>query len=127
MPRDITAKKVVSWGSSILLFIIIAGYGIWISRDLLFGIHISVSGIYDGEQAAESILSLGGTARHANKVTVDGHIVPIAQSGAWSDTIVLLPGYNIVSISATDKFGRTNIKTYHVYYSTSLPTSPAVQ
>jgi hypothetical protein len=120
MPREITAKHVVRYGSIILLFVVIAGYGMWISRDLLFGIRLSVSGISDGMSAQAPLLDITGTARHANNVTLDGRTIPIAQSGAWSDTIALMPGYNVVTIGASDKFGRTKSRQYRVYYKAAV-------
>jgi hypothetical protein len=116
MHREITAKKIVRYGSMILLFVVIAGYGIWISRDLLFGIKVSVIGIHDGMSTSEPLLSLSGTAKHASDVTLDGRIMPVDQDGAWHDTIALESGYNIVTIGAGDRFGRKTTTEYRVYY-----------
>lgn len=126
MHQELTAKKVLTVGGAIVLFGVIVGYGIWISRDLLFGIHSSVSGISDGMTVTDSLLSLSGKARHANDVTLDGSIVPIDQKGEWTDTIALLPGYNVVTIGASDKFGRTTDKSYRVYY-TAPPSTGSGQ
>ncbi len=116
MSHDFTAKRLIRTGSIVLLFAVIVGYGIWISHDLLFGISMSVTGITDGMTAKTALLDLSGHAKHANDVTLDGRKVAIDQSGAWHDTIALLPGYNIVTVGATDKFGRTTTKSYRVYY-----------
>jgi hypothetical protein len=112
----ITAKKVVSYGSVILLIAIIIGYGIWRSRDLLFGIKLTATGISDGMTTTESLLDFSGTAHHANGITVNGETVPLSGDGEWHDTIALLDGYNVVTVTATDRFGRTISKTYRVYY-----------
>ena len=120
MRQDLTAKKVLRTSGIVLLFAVIIGYGVWISHDLLFGIRMTVSGVTDGMTVKTPLLDLSGRARHANDVTLDGHTTAIDQRGAWSDTIALLPGYNAVTVAATDKFGRTTAKTYRVYY-----TAPA--
>ena len=128
--REITAKSALTWGSILLLFVVIVGYGMWISRDLLFGIKISVAGISDGMSVSSPLIDLSGTARRATGVTVDGDPVSIDQNGAWQDTLALVPGYSIVTIGATDKFGRTKTVMYRVYYktpSTSTETPAAVQ
>lgn len=98
------------------LCVLIAGYGVWISRDLLFGITSRVNGVTDGMATTEPLLSLSGRARHAGKVTLNGRTVAIDQNGSWADIIALLPGYNIITIAATDKFGRTTTASYRVYY-----------
>ena len=116
MTRGITGKKLVRFGSIVLLVVVLAGYGIWRSRDLLFGINFSVSGIQDGMTATSPLLEFSGVSRHATLMTVDGRVVPIAQNGTWSDTIVLLEGNNTVTIAIKDKFGRTITKEYRIYY-----------
>ena len=120
MTTGITAKKLVRGGGIILLFIVIFGYGILKAGDIIFGIKLTVVGISDGMQATEPILSFGGTAKRAKAITVDGRIVPAAQDGTWKDTIALLPGYNVVTISTTDKFGRTTLTRYRVFYDAPL-------
>ncbi len=118
MTRGLTAKKLLSLGSIILLFVLIALYGIWRSRDLLFGIGLSTSGITDGMTTASPILEFSGRAKHASEVTVDREIVPLSQDGTWHDSLALMAGYNVVAITATDKFHRTIRKEYRVYYKT---------
>lgn len=128
MTTGITAKKLLSYGGIIIFVVIIVGYGIWRSRDLLFGINISVAGISDGMTTTESIVSFGGVANHASEITVDGRIVPLAQDGTWTDTISLLAGYNVVTIAAKDKFGRTISNEYRIYYSAppKAPVAPVI-
>lgn len=116
MPKEFNAKRTLTIGGGIFLAILILGYGVWISRDLLFGIQSTVSGITDGTSASEQILSLSGRARHAAKVTLDGRTLAIDLDGRWTDTIALLPGYNVLTVSATDKFGRVQTHSYRVYY-----------
>jgi len=116
MTREITAKKILTYIGMFFLFVIIVGYGIWRSRDLLFGIRISVSGISDGMASQDSILTFSGMAKHATAITIDGGTVPLSDSGAWQDTLALSPGYNVVTITASDKFGRTIKNQYRVFY-----------
>ncbi len=121
MTRGITAKRLVRWISIILLIALIGGYGIWRSRDLLFGIRLSVTGITDGMTATSEVLNLSGTAKHANSLSLDGRTVPLTESGTWQDTILLLPGSNVITIAATDKFQRTIFKEYNVVYIAPAP------
>ena len=118
MTRGITAKKLVSWGSIVLLFVVIGGYGILRSRDLLFGIRMSTTGISDGMTATTDTLEFSGIAKHARGIKVNGQTISISEDGAWHDSLALLSGYNIVTVTATDRFGRTTVKGYRVYYPT---------
>jgi hypothetical protein len=112
----ITAKKIVRYGSISLIVVIVLGYGIWQSRDLLFGISTSITGISDGLSTNNPLLDFGGNAYHANALVINGRTVPLTGNGSWNDTIALLPGYNTIDIQITDRFKRTTEKIYRVYY-----------
>ncbi len=116
MTRGLTAKKLLSFGSVILLLALILGYGIWRSRDLLFGIRLNTVGITDGMTATVPILEFSGTAHHANGITVDGETIPLSEDGTWHDSLALMEGSNVITVTATDKFNRTIRKEYRVYY-----------
>ena len=116
MTKGITGKKLLSLISLTLLFIIIIGYGIWRGRDLLFGIHMSVTGISNNETVTDPILNLSGTAYHAIAITVNGRTVSVEENGNWNDPIALQNGYNIIDISAKDKFNRITSKIFTVNY-----------
>ncbi len=123
MAEGITAKRLLRTGGPMLLALLIAAYGIWQGRDLLFGIRLRVEGISDGMRAASPVLALSGVARHGSGMTVNGRFVPVAESGAWSDTIALLPGTNVITLAAADKFKRQRTRAYTVFYSSEAPIS----
>ena len=105
-------KQILKYGA-LSLFV---GYGIARSHDLIFGIHFSVNGINDGMVTTEPVLTFSGEADHVTGMAVNGRVVPVAQDGTWMDTVALSPGYNVVTISAQDKFNRTVIHTYRLNY-----------
>jgi hypothetical protein len=111
-----TLKKMLSLGGGIAIALIVFGYGIWISRDLLFGITNKISGISDGMTTKNGILEFSGVAKHANNLTIDGRTVPLSDDGTWTNTLALLPGYNTIQIQVTDRFKRIKTKEYKVYY-----------
>ena len=119
-----TGKKLLKFISLTLLFVIIIGYGIWKGRDLLFGIKLTVSGIENNQTTKNPIINLTGVAYHAISITINERTVSIEQNGDWHDTIALLNGYNIITISAKDKFGRTISKTYTINYKAPPDTIP---
>ncbi len=111
-------KKIVSLAGILAIITLVLGYGVWISRDILFGIHFSVSGLHDGLSTSEPLLTVSGNAYHASMLVIDGRTVPLSDTGSWQDTLALLPGYNTIQISVTDRFKRTTTKEYRVYYKT---------
>ena len=134
MTRGITGKKILKFIGLSVLFCFMVGYGVWIGRDLIFGISLNISGIQNNETVATSTLDLTGMAYHATEITVNGRTVSVEENGAWHDTIALLNGYNIIKVSAKDKFGRTISKVFTINYAEPpskmtpaevTPTTPA--
>lgn len=121
-----TGKKLLKFISLSLLFLVIIFYGVWKGRDLIFGIRLTVNGIQNNETVKNPVLNLSGLAYHAVSITINGRIVSVEENGMWHDVIALLKGYNIVSISAKDKFNRTISKVYTVNYEEPPDTAPPI-
>ena len=126
MTRDNTGKRLLKFIGLTLLFVIIIGYGIWKGRDLLFGIQLTIYGIQNNETVKTPVLNVSGLAYHAVAITIDGRTVSVEEDGRWQDTIALLNGYNIVSVSAKDKFNRIVTKTFTVNYDAPPNVQPEI-
>ncbi|MFZ3011688.1 MAG: hypothetical protein WA060_01660 [Minisyncoccia bacterium] len=110
-------KKIVKIAGFSVFFILIILYAIFISKDLIFGIKIREVNLSDGTVFTENIVKLTGNAKNAIKLTLNGREISIDQEGNFGETIALLPGYNIVTIKAEDKFGYVDEKNYKLIYS----------
>lgn len=115
MQRD--AKKVLTLTALSLFFGIIVIYAIFGAKDVIIGIKIRDVSIKDGQVYTEGLLPVSGIAKNALKLTLNGREISIDQSGKWQETIALSPGYNLVSITAWDKFGNQDQKIYKLTYS----------
>ncbi len=116
MTKGMTAKKMVRIVGIVMLFVVVVGYGIWGGKDLLFGIHFKSLNITDGMRAETSPIEIIGIAPRAKNITIDGGPISVGEDGSFHDTRALLPGYNSITISASDKFGQTITKNFQVYY-----------
>ncbi len=116
MSPQFNLKKILSLGGAVIIVIAVLGYGVWISRDLLFGIRFSINGITDGMSTSEGIVTFSGLAHRASLLVIDGHTVPLAEDGTWTNTLALVPGENTIQIKVTDRFKRTTEKVYRIYY-----------
>ena len=68
----------------------------------------------------ESILEVVGTAKNAKDLTLNNREISIDQAGNFKETVVLLPGYNLIDIKALDKFGNREEKNYKLIYEAKL-------
>ena len=112
-------KKIVKIVSLSIFFILIVIYAVFISKDLIFGVKIKDVNITDGATYTESVLKITGNARNAIKLVLNGREISVDEKGNFSETIALLPGYNIINIKAKDKFDYVDEKNYKLMYKTA--------
>src|SRR3990167_7728560 len=109
-------KKLLKISLFTLFVIVISIYALFRSNDLIFGVKIKDVNIVDGSKATENILRVIGKARNATDLTLNGRTISIDKEGNFNETIVLLSGYNIVSIEAKDKFVNEDEAHYQLIY-----------
>jgi hypothetical protein len=110
-------KKVVAIASLAIFFLIIASYAFFVSHNLIYGVKIKNVNIIDGATVHDAILHITGNAKNAINLSLDGRDISIDQAGNFDETIALLAGYNIINITAKDKFGDVDEKNYKIMYS----------
>lgn len=109
-------KKMVKVIGFSIFFLFVIIYAIFISRDLISGVKIRDVNLIDGSTHTESVIKVTGNAEHAIKLTLNGREISVDQEGNFSETIALLLGYNIINITAQDKFGYMDEKNYQLIY-----------
>lgn len=72
--------------------------------------------VQDGTKVTDNILKITGTAKNANKLTLNDRVISVDLKGNFDETIALLLGYNIISIKAQDEFGNNDEKIYKLMY-----------
>ena len=63
-----------------------------------------------------STLTITGTVRGANSLSLDGASIPVAQDGSWQETVLLQGGLNTFEISAKKLLGAESDVTEQVLY-----------
>lgn len=112
------SMKQLTLKSGILLtlgvaIIALVGYNM---RDRILGTPLVVRTADNGATLTSAFLPITGSARHARELLINGRSITIDRHGAFTDEIVLSPGYNIVEVSLTDQFGSHKTKTYQVVF-----------
>ena len=109
--------KRIKVGIFVIFFVFIALYGFLRSTDLLFGVKIkdvklNALPAESGQVVRESVTRVTGTAKNAVFLSLNGREISVDLEGNFEETIALLPGYNIISIEAKDKFGYMDEENY---------------
>src|SRR3989344_2906968 len=105
-------KKITKITSLFLFFVFIVIFAVFGAHDLIFGVKIKNVNLVDGTTFTDSVLKVTGNAKNDIKLTLNDREISINQAGDFDETIVLLPGYNIINIRALDKFGYSDEKNY---------------
>ncbi|OGI65293.1 hypothetical protein A2642_01485 [Candidatus Nomurabacteria bacterium RIFCSPHIGHO2_01_FULL_39_10] len=109
-------KKILQISALSMLFLFIVFYAFFRSEDLLLGVKIKNINIVDGAIVKNSIIAVTGNAKNAINLTLNGREITINENGDFNETIALLAGYNIINITAKDKFGYVDEKNYKLMY-----------
>jgi hypothetical protein len=99
-----------------ILFLFIFIYAFFRSKDLIFGIKIKDVNITDDAKMTSNVIKVTGNAKTAKNITLNGREISINENGDFNETVALLSGYNIINITAKDKFGCIDEKNYKLIY-----------
>ncbi|MBI5139236.1 hypothetical protein HZA26_01355 [Candidatus Nomurabacteria bacterium] len=105
-------KKILKITALSVFFIFIIIYAFYRSSSLIFGVEIKNVNISDGAKFTSASLEITGVAKGAIKLTLNDREISIDGAGNFRDEVVLLSGYNVISIRAIDKFGYVDEKNY---------------
>lgn len=108
-------KKALKFWILIGFFAFILIDAFFVSRNLLLGVRIRNVNIEDGSTFTESLLVISGNAKNALNLSLNNHEIPIDEDGNFKETVALNKGYNIVTIEAKDKFGKSDKETFRLF------------
>lgn len=115
-------NKNIKWWSSItscaMLFIIIGVFAWEKMSFLVVGVQIEARIERD---ANTSITKVVGKAPNATYISLNGREIFIDKDGSFNETIALIPGFSVVTIDATDKFGKNREKKFQLVYEGEAP------
>lgn len=110
MTKDV--KKILKIASLAVFSLILIIYALFRSSDLIFGVKIKNVNL----KTEERIIKITGNAKNAVNLSLNGREISVDERGNFSETVALLPGYNIVSLQALDKFENRDEKSYQLIY-----------
>lgn len=94
----------------LVVVLIIGGYAISRSWNLLSGPKLLINTPTEGQAIRDSFITVSGEAERIASLHLNGRQIFTTTEGHFNESLLLLPGYNIIVIEAEDKFGRELIK-----------------
>lgn len=101
----------------IIILLIAVGIGIYVffqGYDLLRGPVVSVESPVHGQSFNEPLIEITGSAKNISFIYLNDTQIFVNPEGDFSEQLLLLPGYNIITIRATDKFNREVQRELHL-------------
>lgn len=100
--------------AAIVLSILVV-YGFIKALPLILGPDIRIDAPEDQMVATDGFMTISGTATHTKELTLNGAPFLIDENGRFSTTLLLPKGGAILTLSATDRFGRRTSIERSVY------------
>lgn len=97
-----------------MLLTVILGYGYLKTRDLFRGVKLTVETLEDGQTVNNPLLLLKGSAKKAVYLSINDREIFLTLDADFQDSLLLLPGYNIIEIKTRDRFGKEKSREFHV-------------
>ena len=98
-------RRVVVVSCSTIVTVILFGYLIYQARFLILGPQVTLTEAGHSPITTQTV-ELKGTAANITHMTLNGRAIFTDQAGVFQETLVLNHGYNLITITARDRYGR---------------------
>lgn len=109
-------RHILGWGAGIVIGIALVTYGLYQARNLIGGPSIIIESPKRGSVITTSRVNIVGTAEQVTYITLNERPIFIDESGAFEETTLLAPGYNVIELSVRDRFERTHRELLELVY-----------
>lgn len=91
--------------------VLLVGYGFWQSSQFIKGPTILIHSPQTGQAFTEPLVEIEGQALRIAKLYLNDNQIFTDDDGFFSESLLLLPGYNILTLRAEDGFERETTET----------------
>ncbi|MDO8555002.1 MAG: hypothetical protein Q7R75_00330 [bacterium] len=90
----------------VLSFILLVAYFIFGARSYILGPELFIAKPSNGGTVNDSFLVIKGNVSRAALLWINDQSIVADKNGAFEESLLLSKGYNIIGVTAKDKFGR---------------------
>ncbi len=99
--------KILKVSVIILGILIVLGYALFATHDFILGPTISVTEPANGATFTSPSIRIKGVVLRIQDISLNGRSITIDEQGNFNEAVLLAPGYNVFTLAARDKFGRS--------------------
>ncbi|MEI6553847.1 MAG: hypothetical protein WCO09_04715 [bacterium] len=109
----------------VLIICVIGGYTGFQSKKIISGPQITIQSP-STTSANNGAVDVSGIVKNVSVVTLNDRLIPIDEAGQFKEKVLLYPGYNVIKVKATDKFGSCVTKELQLVYTDSTTTGTKI-
>lgn len=79
---------------------------------LLHGPKLEIKSIADTTPLDHALITVSGKAKFTQELFINGALLSLSPNGTFEKKIVLSEGYNTLTVSGVDRYGKTQVKEY---------------
>lgn len=113
---SIAGRRTVQIALGGMILTALFAYGAFQARDLIKGPEIAITSPQSGATVQASMVRITGEATRVSSIELNDRDIFIDQNGRFREPITLSPGYNVIKVEATDRFGRTTSNTLRLVH-----------
>lgn len=117
------SRKLIIRILTILGILIVVGYSFFALKDVLRGPRIDIETPQSGYSTTTPMIGVSGRVFRGNLFFIDNATTTIDLEGNFSEQLLLSSGYNIMTLEARDRYGRTSTETIEMVLVTKTATS----
>lgn len=114
--KELSGTKLVRLVVISVLAILLIWYTWSKISPLVQGPDINIDNISHGQVVHTAVLTVTGTAQRAQEITLNTETLTLFNVDHFETTLALAPGYNLIVLTATDRFGQKNSERLEIYY-----------
>ena len=102
-----SVKKILRTSIILIIVLVVVGYALFAFHDFILGPSIIILEPTNGSSFTSSIITVKGIAKRIQDISFNDRPITMDEKGNFKETAILAPGYNIFTLTAGDKFGRS--------------------
>lgn len=98
------------------VIIMLVVYSLFAARGIIQNPRISIESPQNGTTIYSPLVTISGNTNTISYLRINGRSIPIHENNTFSNAIVLKEGYNVITLEAGDRFGRTTQRELHLMH-----------
>ncbi|MEX0934811.1 MAG: hypothetical protein WDZ70_00600 [Candidatus Paceibacterota bacterium] len=104
--RTLTLGTVIKYTMITLFVGALLGYGYHAVNPFLAGPSLTLITPEDNAHLEKPLIEVRGSVQNLSHLYLNGRSITMTQEGTFAEELLLVPGYNTVELTGTDRFGR---------------------